>query len=688
MFSLARFVHEQMNFFGDVLDKRPSQVSRSHRDPLILVIDDQMPLKDKVAKLLTSELASQQVWAISNIFKLVSDGVDCDSLIGELPRMFLHKSAKVELEAAKTAHALISLKPEKYTHVFAQAIFDRIAAVPAMEYAECIEKMAIDPQDVSASIVPLLEKLFGQDDSHQHAGCQLLRLLPPGPLALTTDQFAKFLKSKVLVNVYLCEVAGKYAAHFGEAWVAMDLPTLLAGMGDGYRLGIAKYFVDFGSRIRSSSLYSVTHSAFDWAQSNEDIALALMERVPIIAKSRFVDLGPKVHALIPVLGASKNPAKRIELIKMLAKTQMLMNGNESNLYRTLSSLANDKETSVRVAFLENIEHLYKLTDSSNTKNGLIQMFQNLLRDEKEVPVMEKLVNPFMLVQFANSRQASNMSLVLDLASKFKTRWRFFTKLLQTLEMFPHDAVLFMLKRFLKMIEEAVSMNPQSLMRPVASFYTFIIHSRFDVIKFNDFLNYLFTRYGKSGHYQQRIVYIKLAASLMNELSQKEYLELIWPRILEYKSEQIMFVKAKVLEFLVEFGQKFHSLDSQSLSKSMDELCSSYTSDTDPDVVHLLGQARLLIMAKKSLSAQPSLEKLPSLSDPKPRITKPVTNQSPNRSNTPRKPPSGRMPSVRGAPPTAADPQRRASLHLPTGRVSPIIKSSSNWSLHRASLRPM
>lgn len=685
MFSLARFVHEQMNFFGDVLDKRPSQMSRSHRDPLILVIDDRMPLKDKVAKLLTSELASQQVWAISNIFKLVMNGEDCDSLVAELPRMFLHKSAKVELAAAKTAHALIKLNPQKYTHIFAQPIFDRIAAVPALEYAECIEQMAINAQDVTDSIIPLLDRLFEQDDSHQHAGCQLLRLLPPGPLSLTVEQFSKFLKSKVLVNVYLSEVAEKYASRFGEGWIALDLPTMLSGMGEPYRLGIAKYFVDFGKRIRSSSLYSVTHSAFDWAHNNEDIALALMERVPIIASSRFMDLGPKVHALIPVLGASKNAAKRIELIRVLAKTPMLLKGNESNLYRTLSSLATDKDPTVRMTFFDNIEALYKLTDSSNTRNGLVQMFQNALRDEKEICVMEKLVNPHMLVQFASSRQPSHMSLVLELASKFKTRWRFFSKILESIEAFPHDAVLFILKKFLKMIEEAVLINPQSLMRPVTSFYVFIIHSRFDVIKFNDLLNYLFSKYGKNSHYQQRIVYIKLATSLMNVLTQKEYLELIWPRIQEYKSEKIMFVKAKVLQFLIEFGQKFHSLDSQSLSKSMDELCTAYATDSDPDVVRFLAQARLLVGTKKSLSAQPSIEKLPSLTDPKPRVTKPVPGASTNRNNTPRKPPSGRMPSVRGAPPT---PQRRASLHLPQSQVSPIIKSSSNWSLRRASLRPM
>mgnify|MGYP001071254233 CR=1 FL=1 len=81
MFSLTKLVDETQNFFGDILDKRPSQVSRSAKDPLLLVLDDNLPLKEKVSKLLKSELASQKVWAITNIANLVSKNIECMNCI-------------------------------------------------------------------------------------------------------------------------------------------------------------------------------------------------------------------------------------------------------------------------------------------------------------------------------------------------------------------------------------------------------------------------------------------------------------------------------------------------------------------------------------------------------------------------------------------------------------------------------
>jgi hypothetical protein len=62
--------------------------------------------------------------------------------------------------------------------------------------------------------------------------------------------------------------------------------------------------------------------------------------------------------------------------------------------------------------------------TANLRNGIVQVFQNMFQD-KESAVLEKLVDPFMLVPCVEMRNARMMTMVLDLAQKFKKTWRFF-----------------------------------------------------------------------------------------------------------------------------------------------------------------------------------------------------------------------------------------------------------------------
>jgi hypothetical protein len=227
MFSLARHVDEQLNFFGDVFDKQPSQVSRSSKDPLVLTVNESLPLKAKVELLINSELASQQVWAITNVTRLIALRIHCDALIEAIPKCLWSKSARVELAAAKTAYALIDHDPSRYTPFFIKAITQRAAGIPAIEYTECIEKMApvLTKDDVTTCILPLLDQLFLQDHGHHHAACRILQCIPAPLLNLSPTTFNRYLKSPVLVNSHLVPILKRFQSLFGPTWIATDLPN-------------------------------------------------------------------------------------------------------------------------------------------------------------------------------------------------------------------------------------------------------------------------------------------------------------------------------------------------------------------------------------------------------------------------------------------------------------------------------
>jgi hypothetical protein len=426
----------------------------------------------------------------------------------------------------------------------------------------------------------------------------LLKFLPIAPLAVTPELFGKYLKSKVLVNEHLSEIARRWAEKFGDGWIASDLPEQLLGLSAEYRLGVAIFFLDFLDKIRIPALSSTLQMAVEWGQSDPGIALALLRRAPVLQQSRYSDLPAKILALIPTLAASPLESTKIELISVLAEVPILLTGNENVLYRVFSALGGDRAVAVRIAFLGKIQDLYKKVPTPNLRNGILQVYQGLFGD-KEMTVLERLVDPFMLVRFAEMRSPPTMSVVLDVAEKFKARWRFFSKLLATLELFPMDCLTSMLSRFLGMVEEAVAMNPQSLGRFAVSFYRFLIHSRLECLKLPDFLTYVHASYGRSKHFQQRIVYIRFAGALLAEFTREEFLSSIWPNVLGYGEERVSAVRVKVLEFVVTLARQFHSQQSPGLSLEIEELTRKYESDNDPQVVTLLRQARTFIGPRKA-----------------------------------------------------------------------------------------
>jgi hypothetical protein len=609
MFSLARLVHEELNFFGDVLDKRPSEMSRSAKDPLILVLDGDLPLRSKVVSLLASALPAQQVWAIANIARLVAQGVECEDLVAQLPRLLWSKSTKVELAAANTAHALLCRFPETYTPIFIRPILERAAAVPAVEYVDCIQEMAssVDAGVVKQTIIPLLDRLFQQNVGHRHAACRILQSLPVDRLPLNPETFERYLAADVLISEHLSDLALKFAPKFGETWIAVDLPKQLLRLEPS--LGIIKFFVDFLNRIKIPELGSILVAAFEHAQTDHAIGLVLLRRMPIILQSKFTELHSRLLPLISVLAASSVDATKIELINVCAEVPWVLRANENMLYRVFNALSADKSVAVRKAFLTAITDLFDKVPTPSLRNVVMQVYQQMLNDP-DMGVLELMVNEYMLVKFAQMRSPSQMCLVLDLAEKFKNRWRFFSKILATIEQFPTDEILAIITRLLVMVKEAVTTNPQSLGRQVVSFYAFVVRSRFEGIKIGDFLIYLYTTYAKSDNYRERILYIQLAQGLIPEFSQKEFIDRVWPSILEYATETVSLVRVKVLQFVLTVRKEFESIRAAGLTNNITELLENYWQDPDPEVQAMLAQ--FLTIARKPKSAGVSCETLPKI----------------------------------------------------------------------------
>jgi hypothetical protein len=216
------------------------------------------------------------------------------------------------------------------------------------------------------------------------------------------------------------------------------------------------------------------------------------------------------------------------------------------------------------------------------------------------------MDQFVLVKLAQMPSPSHMRL----AEKFKNRWRLFSKFLATIEQFPTDEILAIVARLLAMAKEAVASNPQSLGRQVVSFYAFVVRSQFESIKIVDFLTYLYITYGKGNNYRERILYIQLAEGLIPEFSQDEFINMVWPNILECASESVALVGVKVLQFILTRRRDFETIRAAGLTDAVTELLENYWQDPDPEVEALLG--KFLIITGKPRSADASRETLPKI----------------------------------------------------------------------------
>ena len=323
MFSLERFVNEQMNFFGDVLDKKPSQVGRGN--PLVLVVDSNTPLIDRISNLLSSDIALQVCWAINSLVKLAISGTDVSELAARIPPFYCSKSARIELTACVATTALVKVDSALYTPIFFQPLISRLKGIPAVEYVQSLPYMlpSLNEEDLSKTLIPLLHSLFSGDTAHQHAGSNLLISIGSS-LPITESDFEKFLSSTILTNSgYLNDVISIFEPIFSQKnpdWATVTIPAILQKLAEEdkhFLLGFGDFLFSNSERLKIPSLYSNLAREIEFAKGSPEIAIIILKHIEKLSASRFVDLVSKLISLISVCTNASDSNIRSSLPQLL-----------------------------------------------------------------------------------------------------------------------------------------------------------------------------------------------------------------------------------------------------------------------------------------------------------------------------------------------------------------------------------
>jgi hypothetical protein len=163
---------------------------------------------------------------------------------------------------------------------------------------------------------------------------------------------------------------------------------------------------------------------------------------------------------------------------------------------------------------------------------------------------------------------------------------------------------------------------------------------------------------------------------MVELPPDDFLDMIWPTILEYEHEKVSLVRAKALELLADVAREFKAIESISLSAGISSIVSRYQEDNDPQVASLIKPV-MLIVSNRSSSLGHLDERLPEICISSPRIVKSKTPGAASRSL---------RPGQRPAPPSPKPGSGIGTLLPVTGvkvTLPLIAKSTSNRTLSGA-----
>jgi len=615
MYSLTNFVANQNEFFGDVFDKRPSKTAGFN--PLMFVLENSMPLLKRVETLIIASVPSQVCWAVSKIPELIKNGEECKHLVLKIPQLLFSSSAKIEMNAVNAAYSILQFSSISYTPIFLQPILDRFKSAPALEYVNCLANMAetMRPSEVEKLLMPLVTDLFQLSPSHHHAACAIILSLPVSKMKITEDMFLEYLKSPIMVNFYICDMAEKLSSVFGLNWLHKILPLHLIGFLESFpqtRPGISEFLVRYIESIQLPSFYSKLLSIIEWGKTDELVAQRLIKYNHSIIDSHFCDLSTNLLPCIEYLYSSSSSDTRIKVVSLLIECDKLFLNCIPQSQVLITKISHDPDPKIRKTFVEASAEMFRIFQQiPKLQEHIIAQFYSLFNDTDK-SVRQSLINSFMIIKCANSKPPSFIDSLLSLISCFVSKWRFYSLFLEIVAQLPSPTVEHSLQNLLKMTETAITYNPQALQRPAISFYLYIIRSNFASIRIKNLLHYFGASFAGSQNYHLRILFIRMMKAFMPDIEREVFLETIWPVLLVFYEETVSLVKAAILDFLHAFACYYDTSD-PTLLMEMQRFISIYESESDPQVVSLLSEVIPLIHIPRAQSMQELSSVLPPLS---------------------------------------------------------------------------
>jgi hypothetical protein len=295
---LARLIGDQTVLLVELGDKSPISQRLTNQEPGGRYTN----CASAISACLASPHQSWVLWGLSRVVTLSRSDLEYAVYLPDVIKLFQHTSVTVEYAAISCCITLSTSFPGCVAPHVVLPILRRLAESPAIEYIKCLRLLGrhINGRLLKETVVPMLLEFVGMGDDHQFAAGEMLWLLPLCQPKISNDDFLRLLGSAVIVAHYLPIAIGLSAKSLGTAWYENTMPRELLLQVNSFpqlREGATSAIIPLFDQIDGQQAFLWAMTAFGWAQTNEGVAIVLIENADTLGQFRNGEFQVKVRDL-------------------------------------------------------------------------------------------------------------------------------------------------------------------------------------------------------------------------------------------------------------------------------------------------------------------------------------------------------------------------------------------------------
>lgn len=600
MLSLQQQLLEKLQQAPDLGDAKPnsSRIQQISPDSFSSISNLNNPdyLYKSYYEALTSDKQQRKLWALFNFSKAAQRDKNLLNLFTHVCQYFESKEQIVEYNAVLCATEVSKIYGPQIVKILLPHLLKRLNSFPSIEYLTCLKNLlpSIDFIEIK-KIFPMVIEFMKAGEQYQHAGGTILCSLPLTKIGMTPEILDILLSSPIFIANYFSPIINNLSKIFGNDFISTTLIQKLipiTNSRENTREGAIDAILQCIDNINDQPVYIFILNSFNWASSNDSIALILIRHSDSIITKKHSEFPSKLREFASRIASSNNTNNRIHLCDELSKCHLMYQCLKGGFRNVFKSLAEDQDVNVRLNFLTNFSKYYSSnvigTNSANERDFFCKILVQFFNDSNP-RVQEFLMSAHSTYLLFTSHLKIIVPLFLKLFERNLSgnQWRNMISCMRTCMTFPDDLIKLHISTICNIINSAVHKWPHPLSDQTILFYIRLFQCNTTRESNEDQMKSIISKYAQNQNYTLRILFIRLSLALSNAFHYDFFISQIWPNIHILKNDPVASVRGSLVMHLPRFHSLFKKYGDNEAVIAVDSLFESMRDDRDPYVKEAL-----------------------------------------------------------------------------------------------------
>lgn len=601
MLSLQQQLLEKLQQTPDLGDAKPnsSRIQQISPDSFTSISNLNNPdyLYKSYYEALTSDKQQRKLWALFNFSKAAQRDKNLLNLFSHVCQYFESKEQIVEYNAILCATEVSKIYGPQIASKLLPHLLKRLNFSPAIEYVTCLKNLlpSIDFHEIKKIIFPMVVEFMKAGEQYQHAGGIILCSLPLPKIGMTPEILDILLSSPIFIANYFSPIIHNLSKIFGNDFISTTLIQKLipiTNSRENTREGAIDAILQCIENINDQPVYIFILNSFNWASSNDSIALILIRHSDAILTKKHSEFPSKLREFASRIASSNNVNNRIHLCDELSKSHLMYQYLKGGFRNVFKSLAEDQDVNVRLNFLTNFSKLYSSnvigTNSANERDFFCKILVQFFNDNN--PRVQEFL---MSAHSTYSLFTSHLKIIVPLFLKLFERnlsgnqWRNMISYMKTCMTFPDDLIKLHSSTICSIVNSAAYKWPHPLSDQVILFYIRLFQCSTSREANEEQMKAIISKYAQSQCYSLRVIFIRLSLALSMAFHYDFFISHVWPNIASLKNDPVASVRGFLVMHLPRFRSLFKKIGDNEAVVSIDSIFESMRDDKDPYVQEAL-----------------------------------------------------------------------------------------------------